>query len=270
MTLCALAPHLIARIAADALLEELSTYPKPGLVSFVDNGSHPGMDAPCFLASIKAISPYFAAIAEAAGNGAMLSDLQRIGLAAEAAMFAATSNRNTHKGAIFCVGLLAAAAGVQHETPGRSLGEVVVERWGGEIAQASSLPETSAGIAICRRYGIGGVRREAADGFPSIYQRGLPALRLSPDREASRVQAFFALLDGAEDTTLLKRGGLDGREFAQAKVRAFLDAGGIGNSAWKETAEEIHREFVVRNLTAGGVADLLAASLFVEKIEGLI
>jgi len=270
MTSCALSPQVIARIAGDALREELATYPKPGLVSFVDNGSHPGMDAECFLASIEAISPYFAVMADAAGNGASLSNLQRIGVAAEVAMFAATSDRNTHKGAIFCIGLLAAAAGVQHEMPGRSLGEIVRQRWGGEIVQASSLPETSSGIRICRQYGIGGVRREAADGFPSIYQRGLPALRASPDREAARVQAFFALLDGAEDTTLLKRGGLDGRDFAQARVRAFLDVGGVGHASWKESAEEIHREFVARDLTAGGVADLLAATIFVEKMGDLI
>jgi triphosphoribosyl-dephospho-CoA synthase len=270
MTLCALSPVVIARAAADALREELLTYPKPGLVSFVDNGSHPGLDADCFLASIVAISPYFAQMADSAGNGASLGDLRHIGLAAEAAMFAATSGRNTHKGAIFCMGLLAAAAGVLHEESQRALGEIVRERWGGEIVQAGSLPETSAGIMICRKYGIGGVRREAADGFPSIYRRGLPALRASPDRKAARVQAFFALLDGAEDTTLLKRGGLDGHEFAQARVRAFLDAGGIGQASWKESAQEIHREFVARNLTAGGVADLLAATVFVEKIENLI
>lgn len=260
MNLCALSPAFIAESAAHALREELETYPKPGLVSFVDCGSHPDMCADDFLASIAAITPTFARMAEAAEH-ATLTDLQRIGLDAEAAMFAATKGRNTHRGAIFCLGLLVAAAGRRHLEDNASLGEIVHRRWGPDIPTVHELPETSDGIRLCHRYHLGGVRQEAALGFPTVYRHGLLAWRAvrAQDRSAARVQTFFALLQHCEDTTLLKRGGREGLDFAHHEARRFL--------AGETTALAIHQEFVRRNLTAGGAADLLAATLFIDEIE---
>ncbi|MBN8710420.1 MAG: hypothetical protein BGO12_23385 [Verrucomicrobia bacterium 61-8] len=267
MMTMALSPRLIAQCAADALREELETYPKPGLVSLIDNGSHSDMDARCFLASIEAITPGFAEMAAYAGSS--LHDLQQIGLGMEQAMRAATNGRNAHRGAIFCLGLLCAAAGARPDDSTEFLGDIVARRWGGEIPQADSLEIHSDGVVMCRRYQMGGVRREAALGFPSIYQLGLPAYRhaIPHGRPAARVQAFFAILEHCEDTTLLKRGGLEGRDFARSCARSFLDAGGVADPGWWQRAREIHHEFVRRNLTAGGVADLLAATLFVEDME---
>lgn len=262
---CAADPTAIASAVSRALREELETYPKPGLVSLVDNGSHPDMDAECFLTSITAIEPFFAQMAQAGAANGTLRDLQGIGLAAESAMLAATLGRNTHRGAIFCLGLLAAAAGAQ--TPGQSLGEIIRQRWGSAIPQPADLPPTSSGLVMCHRHHLGGVRREAALGFPSITHHGLPALRSTSDREAARVLTFFTLLEICEDTTLLKRGGLEGQNFARAEARRFLKAGGVTHPHWRETATEIHQSFIRRNLTAGGAADLLAATLFVNNFH---
>jgi triphosphoribosyl-dephospho-CoA synthase len=93
LPLVRLTPASIARCAANALTEELATYPKPGLVSFVDRGSHPDMDAECFLASIEAIKPYFGEMAKAGATGCRLLDLQRIGIAAEESMLDATGGK---------------------------------------------------------------------------------------------------------------------------------------------------------------------------------
>ncbi|HRJ72322.1 MAG TPA: triphosphoribosyl-dephospho-CoA synthase [Terrimicrobiaceae bacterium] len=269
MTSGALAPDLIADCAAAALREELVTFPKPGLVSFVDNGSHPDMSAADFLASIAAITPGFSAMAAAAGRGGSLRELQQIGCAAEEEMGAATGGRNTHRGAIFCLGLLAAAAGRRHLEGGRTLGEIVRRCWGPEIPQAADLPGTSAGIVLCRSHRLGGVRREAAEGFPTVYRHGLPAFAsaMPHGRPAARVQAFFSILRHCEDTTLLKRGGPSGLEFAREAARQFLAAGGVASPHWLRTATELHRAFVARNLTAGGAADLLAATLFIADIR---
>lgn len=268
MILSALAPSEIAIHATQALREELETFPKPGLVSFVDCGSHPDMDAECFIASIEAIGPFFAEMADAAANGAALPDLQNIGLLAERAMLAATAGRNTHRGAIFCLGLLAAAAGRQH-LESRPLPEIVKLRWGKAIPQAKDLPETSPGIFLCRKYGLGGVRSEAALGFPTVQNHGIPALKEASrkGRAAARVQAFFALLENCEDTTLLRRGGPEGQAWARQQARRFLTAGGISNPDWEKIGGEIHRSFVSRNLTAGGAADLLAATILIENIR---
>ncbi len=101
----------VADMAAAALLAELETWPKPGLVSHVDAGSHADMEADTFRASTAAIRPFLAELAAAGASGAGMAELRGIGLAAERAMLAATGGVNTHRGAIFGLGLLCAAAG---------------------------------------------------------------------------------------------------------------------------------------------------------------
>ena len=265
-------PHrwtAIAQAASRALRAELAAYPKPGLVSPVDSGSHPDMDAEAFLASIAAIEPFIADLARAGACGADWPQLQEIGLLAEQAMMKATGGRNTHRGAIFSLGLLAAAAGHRAETASSdSLGSIVRDRWADGILLPDDLPGGSDGINMGHRHGVGGARREAKEGFPSVYHIGLPALRKAgPHHSEACIQIFFELLAQCEDTTLLKRGGRDGWLFACSEANRFLAAGGVFTSGWETTAEEIHCAFVARNLTAGGVADLLAATLFVHELE---
>src|SRR5260221_12476665 len=103
----------IAVIASRCLLRELETWPKPGLVSPIDSGSHSDMDAGTFRRSAAAILPYLRALAEAGAQGCGMGRLRIIGLEAEAALFAATGGVNTHPGAIFGLGLLSPGAGAK-------------------------------------------------------------------------------------------------------------------------------------------------------------
>ena len=263
----------IGELAEQCLWLEVQTWPKPGLVSHVDNGSHADMDAMTFHRSAAALRPFFSELAEAGAQGAAMTALRKIGLRAERAMLEATGGINTHRGAIFGLGLLCAAAGWRKANPvdrTLSLGEVVAQRWGDDILGGPRLT-TSHGETAHRRYGAGGARQEAADGFPSIYRVGLRALKASriiadDDAEAARVQACFALIAAVEDTNLLHRGGIAGLRFAQQATRTFLRRGGVGQVEWRRHAEAIHRTFVERRLSPGGAADLLAMSLFVSAL----
>ncbi|ANN80555.1 triphosphoribosyl-dephospho-CoA synthase MdcB [Bordetella flabilis] len=256
----------IAVHAEHCLRREVETWPKPGLVSHVDSGSHRDMDVHTFRRSARALRPYFAELARAGALGAPMAALRKIGVRAEAAMMSATGGVNTHRGAIFGVGLLCAAAGAR-DVPGEALGVVVTNRWGADIG-AGPRPADSHGVAAAHRYGAGGARAEAASGFPSVYEIGLPALReaermAAGDEEAMRVQACFALIAVVQDTNLLHRGGAEGLRFAQETARRFMRQGGIANPHWREAARAAHAAFVARNLSPGGSADLLAMSLFV-------
>ncbi len=263
----------IGGLAETCLRQECETWPKPGLVSHVDPGSHADMDAALLIRSAGVLRPYFAALAEAGERGAAMPRLRQLGIAAEAWMMAATAGVNTHRGAIFALGLLCAAAGAEAAHGPGSLGRIVRDRWGEAILETPP-PRSSHGTVAAARYGAGGARVEAASGFASIYAVGLPALRagqrLRPkDAEAARVQCFFALLATVEDTNLLHRGGAEGLGFAQAMAAAFLAAGGIGAADWRRRAADAHRHFVARRLSPGGCADLLAASLFIDAVEAL-
>nr|WP_246756781.1 triphosphoribosyl-dephospho-CoA synthase MdcB [Bradyrhizobium neotropicale] len=273
MAPCAPDAAAIAACAIDCLLLEVETWPKPGLVSHVDRGSHEDMDAEMLRVSAKTIGPYFAALAEAGAGGWAMERLRIIGLEAEAAMFAATSGINTHRGAIFGLGLLCAAAGARSSgqvDPVLSLGATVTRLWGGSILGGPVLLH-SHGMKARRRFGAGGARVEAAKGFPSVYHVGLPALHrgalVAADAEAARVETCFALIAAVEDTNLLHRGGLDGLLFARRVARQFLGRGGVGAPDWQERARAIHDSFVVRRLSPGGSADLLAMTLFVDAHE---
>ena len=267
-------PERIAALAARSLQLEIETWPKPGLVSHIDTGSHIDMDADTFRRSALAIQPFFAKLVEAGARNADMPLLRKIGFRAEHAMMAATHGVNTHRGAIFGMGLLCAATGLRaagHADAAMSLGEVVSQRWGRDMLAGPRLP-FSHGELVGRRYGVGGARQEAALGFPSIYEIGLPTLRdatvLMPgNAEAGRVQACFALIAMLEDTNLLHRGGVEGLRFAQRTAQSFLERGGITQADWLDSAEAIHHAFVDRWLSPGGSADLLAMSVFVRDLD---
>ncbi|CAG0911773.1 unnamed protein product, partial [Cyprideis torosa] len=187
---------------------------------------------------------------------------------------------NTHRGAIFNLGLLAAAAG-QLRSEARDLepetmGLRVRQAWGSAIlAQVGgNATRTSHGGEVARRYGAGGARAEAASGFATVMEISLPAFNevmaeLGDERRAL-MQALFALIGHLEDTNLLYRGGLAGLRFAQSEASGFLRAGGVYQADWLERAQAIHQRFVQANLSPGGSADLLATTLFVAKVRHVV
>ena len=262
----------IARLATRSLHRELATYPKPGLVSHVDSGSHADMDADTFRASAAALEPFFAQLATAGAAGAGMAVLRRIGLEAEAAMRAATGGVNTHRGAIFGLGLLCAAAGALGPRPAPgALGALVRRRYATAILDGPELLHAP-GARVRRRHGVGGAPAEAAAGFPTLYGVGLPHLcrarALRPDAlEAARVEACLALIAHLEDTNLLHRGGPEGFAFARSEAARFLSQGGTARDDWFARAERLHQTFVARRLSPGGAADLLAMTLCVDAWE---
>lgn len=268
--------QLIGRYAVQSLHQELATYPKPGLVSPVDSGSHQDMDASIFFRSLFSLRRYFREISLAGMQGSSFAILKQLGITAENRMLKATQGVNTHRGAIFNLGLLAAAAGHLQEADlslqKDALSVVISVRWGDAIKQhGRSLSKTSHGGLVAVHYGVGGALHEASSGFPHIFDVGLPALQKSlgrgADPNSAAVQCLFSLMKDLADTNLLYRGGDSGLNFAQESARSFLAEGGVHRPGWYKQAIKIHREFVIRNLSPGGSADLLAATLFVNRLQ---
>jgi triphosphoribosyl-dephospho-CoA synthase len=267
--------QLIAQAAIDALFQELCAYPKPGLVSFIDRGSHQDMDASTFMTSMFSLRAYFQEIALAGMRHADFGELRHFGLEAESSMLGATKNINTHRGAIFTLGFLAAAAGFlisrSRSLEGYILSHVVRERWGTDILLSTPCKPCSHGTFVASQYGVAGAREEAAAGFPHVFHLGLPALQKSLlkgiDFHSAIIQSFFSLMAVLPDNNLLFRAGEDGLSCAQLAAQSFLDEGGVYRENWQECARHIHHEFVARNLSPGGTADLLAATLFVHQLQ---
>ncbi|WP_395849897.1 triphosphoribosyl-dephospho-CoA synthase MdcB [Cystobacter fuscus] len=263
----------IGRDAIRALYAELALHPKPGLVSPLDSGSHGDMDMGTFMRSLFSLRGYFRDIAAAGARGADFPELRALGLDAERRMLVATGGINTHRGALFSLGLLAAAAGaLKHEglsLAGAALGEAVRERWGRALIEAghAARHDDSHGARAIRRYHVRGAREEASEGFPLVFTTALPALDGVLARtgclERAMVQALFALMAVLPDTNLLHRGGAAGLDFVRDGARCFLEEGGVLAPDWRERALALHRACVARRLSPGGSADLLAATWFV-------
>ncbi len=191
-------------------------------------------------------------------------------------MLAATGGVNTHRGAIFTLGLLAAAA-AQLGAMGRPLSDqalaaTIRERWGAALsAPVHKSDNPSHGEIAALRYGAGGARAGAAAGFPLLFAVGLPALRDTLEKTGSKqraqVQCLFAVMAQLEDTNLLYRGGVEGLAYARRAACRFLDSGGALNKDWEQHAVAIHRAFIRRRLSPGGSADLLAAAWFVHLLD---
>ncbi|MBI5068587.1 MAG: triphosphoribosyl-dephospho-CoA synthase [Deltaproteobacteria bacterium] len=265
-------PGDVGRAALAALHEELVLPGKPGLVSPGDAGAHGDMDAGTFFRSLLALRGAFASLARAGAEGAPFAALRDLAVAAEARMLRATGGVNTHRGALFALGLLSAAAGREGaagRTPGDDLGAAVRRHFGAALRDLPPDPR-SHGSRAARHHGLPGARDEALAGFPHLFGVALPALRSCLARGAGRrraaLQALYALVAALPDTNLLHRGGAGGLAFAQAAARRFLDAGGVLSPGWQLRARAVHRAFVDRGLSPGGSADMLAGALFVERL----
>lgn len=267
----------LAESAVAALMQELDSYPKPGLVSPKDSGAHADMDHALMSQSAQALLRPFACIA-AAGREArpFETSLIPLGLAAEREMLRVTCGVNTHRGAIFTMGMLVAAmARAESSTSPTSpdgIRSVLLETWGDALqAHATSgSADTSHGAIVHRATGVGGARAEAACGFPGIFETGIPvyreALAAGLDPNAARIQTLFALMEAAEDSNVIFRGGADAANFVRGAASEFLEAGGCFSDDWFARTEELHRTFIRRNISPGGCADLLSGTLFVAGV----
>ena len=267
----------LGRAAIVSLYDELALEPKPGLVSFADAGSHDDMDASTFLRSLFALRHFFVRVAAQGARSAAFAPLEALGIAAEARMLRATGGVNTHRGAIFTLGLLCAAAGATRAAGlpcnATTLRATLLGRWGDTLASRARRASATHGARAARAHGLRSASEEAAQGLPTLFDHVLPALRGARrdgagDRGA-KLHALFTAMAELDDTNLVHRGGLQGLRDAQGLARGFLaEGGGLGAGA-PARAARVHAAFVERRLSPGGAADLLAAACWVERMERL-
>lgn len=273
--LCQGDANTTARAATLALHDELVLYPKPGLVSCQDTGSHTDMDATVFFRSLSCLRHYFRATTLAGSRGAAFAELEALGRAAETRMLVRTQGVNTHRGAIFTLGLLCAAAGGLQTGSGprtaQRLRDDLCVRWSSDIVARLHRKRASNGQQAVQAFGLRGIEQEAVLGFPTLFEVTAPALRQALgsglSRQAAQLQAFFQTMAVLDDTNLAHRGGLPGLRWAQAQARDFLERGGMHQTDATSQARTMHHAFVQRRLSPGGCADLLSAACWLQRMD---
>lgn len=270
----------IAVTAYFALNQEVNTTPKPGLVDKNNNGSHKDMGLRHFFMSANALRPFFYQMAEAGMKTREMDAketfkrIRIIGIEAEKTMFSATGGINTHKGAIFSMGLLCAAAG--RTSPAQWGGEsllnecarmakgIVAEDFSGVNAENAK----TAGEKIYAQYGITGVRGHAEAGFPAVRDVGLPIFKAAMQNSLSANHAgcitLLHLIANTDDTNLIHRSSRARQLEIRKEIKDYLNSNPYPTI---ESIYELDKRFIKENLSPGGSADLLAMVYFLSNLE---
>lgn len=265
----------LADLAVDALIDEADLSPKPALVDRRGNGAHTDLHLGLMHASALSLWPAFKAMADAAIEfdevGLPLREaLGRIGRDGEQTMLATTNGVNTHRGAIWALGLLVAAAALECTNTKASAVTLRAARLA-LLDDRYALRPLSHGAQVAQRYGARGAREEAQLGFPAVIQRALPQLKLSRaaghGEQNARLDALLAIMTTLSDTCVLYRAGELGLQTMQLGAQAVLDAGGSASLAGRRRLHELDQQLIALNASPGGAADLLAACLFIDRIE---
>jgi holo-ACP synthase/triphosphoribosyl-dephospho-CoA synthase len=268
---------------------ELAVTPKPGLVDRNNCGAHLDMDFFTFIDSAAALLPYFRSCAAegfrsggggGGGPSGLFAALRRKGKIAEIAMGRATGGVNTHRGIIFSLGIVSGAYGRlyrRRERPGlEDLMALCREMSAGALADFSGMGDRlpggdrlSHGERLYRRYGMTGVRGEAAAGFPSVCAHSYPRFRRMLQGGSSRndagIGALLYLLAYTDDTALVHRSDIGFLRSLQGDLRDFL-APDPPVDALRRKAAELDDRFISLGISAGGCADLLALTLFLDAL----
>ena len=274
-------PYIIAHLATQALQAELDTTPKPGLVDKDNNGAHRDMDYALMQRSINTLHPYFVKLALLGCADALPThtSIRDIGIEAEKAMLSATNGVNTHKGALFSMGLAVVAAAHEKRKIAANEEQILKERNGGEDvlvslqttikALAASFPDTSgthgskAKLLSKGTTAIKGALDNAREGYEMLFAEWLPFyIERRKERDAYTLhKTLLRIMCDLDDTNVIYRTDLATAEEVKQEARALLD------SFSKAALKEMDRHYTTRNISPGGAADMLSLTIFIGSIQ---
>jgi len=271
----ALLSDRLADLAVDALIDEADLSPKPALVDRRSSGAHTDLHLGLMHASALSLWPAFKEMADAATsigdvNPQLRETIGRFGREGEAAMLRTTHGVNTHRGAIWALGLLVTAAALNPD----DLSSAGLCQRAAHLASISDRhqPVTlSHGRAVTQKYGAKGAREQAQMGFPAVTQAGLPQLARSRaaghGEQNARLDALLAIMSTLTDTCVLHRAGEEGLQAMHNGAQQVLAAGGSATLGGRRALNQLDQRLLSLNASPGGAADLLAACLFIDSLE---
>jgi triphosphoribosyl-dephospho-CoA synthase len=279
--------QMIAQKALLSLLYEVSASPKPGLVDRFNQGAHKDMDFFTFMASSAALNNYFNdCVVEGvkySGHSPekLFRSLREIGINAEKSMFEATNGVNTHKGLVFSLGIVCAAASccMLENKPEDMNTDAICEKISQmtqglcqrELAFLKKSEDRTNGEILYQKYGLKGIRGEVESGFPTVRNYSLPILKKLKNMKTIHfndilVQTLLHLMKVNEDTNIVARNDLETLEWVRKYTDQILISGGILTKKGMKMVYEMDREFIRRNISPGGSADLLAVTVMFDLL----
>lgn len=272
----------IASLAIQAILYEATCYPSPGLVSKVSCGSHNDMNYFTFLDSAAALINPLIHCAEAGFSSStsqeIFRQIKQIGRLGERQMFHKTGGVNTHKGALFLLGICCAAGGkaLLSGASFSSLQSIIQEMTEGLVERElnSRVWELenrvlSHGEILFLTHKVEGIRGEAERGLPVVFNISLAVYKENQDlsQNSRLIQTLLAIMQFCEDTNILHRHSFEVLKEVQARAKQIISWGGMRTSSGIKAIREMDEDFRRCKISPGGSADLLAVTVFLDFLE---
>ncbi len=266
---------LLADFAVTALVSEADLTPKPALVDQRGSGAHHDLSLSLLRRSAFSLENHFVQMASVSigrfPSQSLREELGAIGRSAEKSMLQVTNGINSHRGAIWALGLLVSGAAMNcNRSP-----DAIAQRAAAlaRLRDACAPIGYSHGQEVAKRYSVSGARGEACAGFPHVILLGLPAIRRSRWNKESDSQAglnaLLAIMSSLDDTCLLHRGGPTALRAAHRGAAEVIKAGGVSTPEGWQRLLELDRKLLELNASPGGSADLLAATFFLDLVENV-
>lgn len=271
----------VGQYLTQAILLEVSTHPKPGLVTRLSNGAHKDMSIFTFMMSSAVLSKAFNDLQDIgqAHRGTLAElfcKLRSYGVGAEAELLRVTKGVNTQRGILFAGGIVSAVSGyaMNMGLSRDALLPMIKEMAAGLVAkELKNLDHAAmtAGEKLYYKYGITGIRGEVENGFPSVVNYGLPALEDAFNKGATindaLVHALIALMTAVEDSNVIWRTDYQTLLEAQRIAKDILNLGSVFTEKGRMAIAETERYFLQRRISPGGSADLLSVTITLYLLE---
>ena len=276
-------PYIIGHLASMALQAELDTTPKPGLVDRNDNGAHRDMDHTLMQRSIQALHPYFVRLAQLGFTDKQPchDEIVNIGIEAEREMFKVTCGVNTHKGALFSIGLAAVAlAGkafcriTQAEGCGtmayNDVNSKQIQSLSNSIASLARLfPDTNGthGSKAKANNILKGALDNAREGYTQLFKAWLPFYidRIAEGDNYALHKTLLRIMCDLDDTNIVYRTSMETMQEVKTEARQMLDTSrNIVN--FEAALQAMNTDYIHRNISPGGSADMLSLVVFLSCV----
>lgn len=271
----------LVELAMKGIFYEVSSYPSPGLVSPVSQGSHRDMDFYTFIdSSLSLYRPLIKCVEVSKNkkfkdNKGVFKHIRHIGKEAEKTMLHRTKGVNTHKGMIFLMFIVLSAvtrALVQNKSFSevqdiiREMTEGLVNK---DFKELNLKPKLTYGEKIYIEYGIDGVRGEVERGIPTVFEVGLIEYSnsLNLNYNDRIIQTLIAIMSSCDDTTILHRHPIQMLEYVKIQAINALNLGGMNTKEGKQAIIDMDKDFIEKRISPGGAADLVAITIFLYEVR---
>lgn len=278
----------LGKLAIKSMLFEVSATPKPGLVDRNNSGAHKDMDFFSFMSSSSQLMDTFYLCGsegfkfEANNYKELLNKIRPIGIQGEQNMFRATNNVNTHKGLIFSLGIICAAAGniyrdkrvntINSEEVCNRVKEITEGISHKELGKSDKNKKLTYGEELFRKYGVKGIRGEVESGFKTVRTISLPLfkeliMKKEPHINDILVQVLIHLMSNTEDCNVLGRHDIKMLAYVRNEAKKAIELGGIFSKEGRKHINRMDKDFIEKNISPGGSADLLAVTIMLYMLE---